>query len=98
MKHKESHSYSFSYTRRDGSRGRLYRTSKQDLKAQVHWFKKRFPYFTDCDIELDHTPEILSDLRANSAAAYKKLQDKCRWEQMTLTAVLAEYGDPRLWV
>jgi len=29
--------------------------------------------------------------------AYEKLKAKARWEQMSLYAVLKDYGDPREW-
>lgn len=39
---------------------------------------------------------LMEEVRKNSDA-YKKLQDKARWEHMSLFAVLAEWGDPRTW-
>jgi len=46
----------------------------------------------------------MADLLAISWAVAKEggeaeqhLRDKCRWEQMSRTAVIAEWGDPRGW-
>lgn len=39
---------------------------------------------------------LLNEVKADPAA-YQRLQDKARWEGMTLFAVLAAWGDPRRW-
>ena len=40
---------------------------------------------------------MLDEIRKNDPDAYYKLRCKCKWEHMTLTAVLREWGDPREW-
>lgn len=40
----------------------------------------------------------LKDLRDTAdGSAFRRLQDKARWEHMTLLAVLLDWGDPRKW-
>jgi hypothetical protein len=40
---------------------------------------------------------ISRDVREENGAAEQRLRAKCQWEQMTRTAVIAEWGDPRTW-
>lgn len=40
---------------------------------------------------------LLKELREADGTAFRRLQDKARWEHMTLLAVLLDWGDPRKW-
>lgn len=40
--------------------------------------------------------KLLKEIQADEKA-YQLLRDKCEWEQMSLYAVLREWGDPREW-
>lgn len=44
--------------------------------------------------------EIEDQARHSQAAreALRMLSDKCRWEAMSRTAVVREWGDPREWI
>ncbi len=95
---KPAQSYIFTYKRADGSRTRLWRRSVQDLAAQRRWFKKTFVDLSLESVELDWTTPLLAELgKPENEAALKRLQDKCRWEQITPSAALLDYGDPREW-
>lgn len=39
--------------------------------------------------------EIMKDKKHKEA--FKRLQQKCKYEKMTLTGVISEWGDPREW-
>jgi hypothetical protein len=41
--------------------------------------------------------KISSEVRELGGEAEEKLRHKCRWEQMSRTAVILEWGDPREW-
>ena len=40
---------------------------------------------------------ILQQVRQQGGEPFERLKAKCRWEHMTLLAVLMEWGDPRGW-
>jgi hypothetical protein len=40
---------------------------------------------------------ISREVRKKNASAEKRLRAKCRWEHMSRTAVINEWGDPRKW-
>jgi len=42
------------------------------------------------------TLTILQEVKKDSEA-WERLQSKCQWEHMSLTAVIKEWGDPRTW-
>lgn len=39
---------------------------------------------------------LLKEIKADQIAE-RLLQGKCQWEQMSMAAVLREWGDPRTW-
>lgn len=40
---------------------------------------------------------VLKEVLAAGGEPLERLKAKCRWEHMTLLAVLVEWGDPREW-
>lgn len=41
--------------------------------------------------------QISKELHQKGGKAEKRLQDKCKWEHMSRSAVIMEWGDPRTW-
>lgn len=46
--------------------------------------------------ETDALLRLFAEVKQDPAAC-ERLQDKCKWEHMTLLAVLKHWGDPRRW-
>ena len=44
----------------------------------------------------DKEKQLFEEIKKDPKA-YEKLKTKCRWEHMTIFAVLRDYGDPRKW-
>lgn len=43
------------------------------------------------------TLKILEEVKKAGGEPWERLQAKCQWEHMSLTAVIKEWGDPRTW-
>ena len=41
--------------------------------------------------------KVSKELREEAGEAEQRLKDKCKWEHMTRTGVLIDWGDPREW-
>lgn len=41
---------------------------------------------------------VLQAVRKRGGKPLERLKAKCRWEHMTLLAVIMEWGDPRKWL
>ena len=46
---------------------------------------------------MEEACKISSEVRAENKKAEERLAAKCRWERMSRTAVIREWGDPRNW-
>lgn len=49
------------------------------------------------DITMKEAVLISRELYGSDTLAEENLRAKCRWEHMTRTAVIIEWGDPREW-
>lgn len=96
---KPKQEYVFHYTREDGSKGRFFRKSAQNLTAQKPWFRWQYPLYRLDKVELDWTGPLMAKLYAKpeNKGAWESLQSRAKREHKTLTAVLLDYGDPRQW-
>lgn len=88
-------SYLFNYLSQDGTPLRFCRVSKGDLNTQRRWFAKRRPLNKLISVEVDWVSPMLDRMRRAGGEPWKRLQDKARWEQMTLSKVLIEYPSLR---
>lgn len=48
-------------------------------------------------ITMEEALKISLELYDSGTEAEERLRAKCNWEQMTRTAVIIEWGDPRKW-
>lgn len=48
-------------------------------------------------LSMDEASKISSEIRSENGKAEQLLAAKCRWEHMSRTAVIREWGDPRNW-
>ena len=56
------------------------------------------PSFDDeKELSIQEAVRISREVAIDGGAAEIKLCEKCRWEKMSRTAVIIEWGDPREW-
>lgn len=89
--------YLIRYRRPDGTTNVVFRDSKQGVIAQRRWFRRLFPNYDLVEVTGDWVREVITQVLAAGGPALQRLQAKCQWEQMSLTAVVYRYGDPRHW-
>ena len=52
---------------------------------------------TDNPTRIEWAREVSTEVRKQGGEAEERLAAKCRWEAMSRTAVILEWGDPREW-
>ena len=47
--------------------------------------------------EMKRLMQLSQEVKRESGEPEQRLRGKCRWERMSRTAVIREWGDPRTW-
>ena len=90
-----THQYLVKYSRPDGTMNVLPHASKLGLAAQKRWFRQLFPGYTLIEICPDWVASVIREVAVAGGPALTRLLETCHWKNLSLSAAVIRYGDPR---